>query len=153
MTFASPLHHPTKRFIFCYLLHQVITLLRKALRLRVVPKKSFVFQLPAPDALSIRDHMHMLPPEFQFIDTAYRLAGGPVGTLAGRKAFLIELVTTYKTLVNDSSTSPACTPTESYWSSPYAPAPPPGSTTTSESSSQRYPRRWQATCVRSQSRS
>jgi len=99
LTFACPIHHQGVQYVFCTLLKRVITLLRKALRLNVVPRKSFVFQVPEERHLAIAMAMHLLPPEFKRVDTAYRLAGGPVGTLAGRLAFLLDLVKGYKATV------------------------------------------------------
>ena len=81
LTVATPTHHQEHDLSFFRTLAAIITLLRAALRLEVVPKKSFVFQLSVPRHLSVITHRAHLPQDFRLRAVAYRLAGGPIGTL------------------------------------------------------------------------
>jgi len=73
-------------------------LLRSRLRLSIAPKKGAHFQPPLPNdsPLHIRHSAAHFHPEATVTSSHYRLAGGPVGTPEGRRAFLADLTATYR---------------------------------------------------------
>ena len=87
----------------------ISSLLRSRLRLGIAPKKGVHFQPPLPDdsPLHIRHSAAHFHPESTVTSSHYRLAGGPVGTPEGRRAFLADLTTTYRTRLLHFTSIPA----------------------------------------------